>query len=752
MFLEPINYVNPLSKSLVLTIIKISFKLLKTFVEVCSIMGSKKKHKPSKKINLRNEVIGVFQKSPKRQFNHKQVAAGVGVVNASARDQIVKLLQTLAAQEVIKETERGKFQLIQKKTEAEGIIDITRSGSAYVVMNSVHLKDVFIHQKNLGNALHGDLVSINVFQGRNSRKLEGEVVEVLERAKTEFVGIVEVVGKFAFLIPDDPKMNVDLYIPLNKLNGAKHGEKAIAKMGDWPKGASSPFGEINDVLGVPGEHDVEMYSILAQYGFPHKFPDEVEREAAKLPIEITEEEVAKRRDFREVTTFTIDPVDAKDFDDALSIKKLDNGNFEIGIHIADVSHYVKEGSLLDKEAVERATSIYLVDRVVPMLPEVLSNNVCSLRPHEEKLCFACVFEITEKAKVVNSWIGRTVIYSDRRYHYDEVQAILEGVEGDFKPELEKLNTLAKTLREKRMGAGAIGFDKVEVRFTLDEEKQPNGVFLKVQKDAHKLIEEFMLLANRTVAETIGKPKGQDKPKTFVYRIHDTPDPDKLADFVNFIKRFGYQFKAQTTGDIAHSMNALMLELKGKGEENMIENLAIRTMAKAVYSTDNIGHYGLAFPFYSHFTSPIRRYPDVMVHRLLERYLAGGKSADANHYEHLCEHSSNMEKKASDAERDSTKYYQVLYMQKSIGQEFKGVVSGVTEWGIYVELEENKCEGMIKLRDFNDDFYQFDQKNYRVIGNNSGRVINLGDELTIRVKHADLVRRQLDFELVEEEED
>ncbi len=706
-------------------------------------MGSKK-NKP-RTFSLKNEIQNVFRANPKKQLNYKQVAASIGIKDHAGREKVLKVLYELMAQEIIEELQRGKFRIIPKKISATGIIDVTRNGSAYVVMNDVHMKDVFIHQKNLGKALHGDTVNIKVFQGRSKRKLEGEVVEVIERAKTEFVGIIEVVGKVAFLIPDDQKVHIDLYVPLSKLKGAEHGDKVIGKMNDWPDDASSPFGEVLEVLGKPGDHDVEMHSILLQYGFPHKFPELVEREAAKIPLEITEKEIKKRRDLREVTTFTIDPIDAKDFDDALSIRKLENGNIEVGVHIADVSHYVKEGDKIDQEAIERATSVYLVDRVVPMLPEALSNQVCSLRPHEEKLCFACVFELDEKAIVKNAWIGRTVIYSDRRFHYDEVQEILDGADGDFKEELETLNSLAKTIRGRRMKSGAIGFDKIEVRFDLDEQKQPIGVRLKVQKDAHKLIEEFMLLANRTVAENLGKT---ENPKTFVYRIHDEPDPEKLGEFVQFIKRFGYQFKARSPVEISESMNKLMNELQGKREENVIENLAIRAMAKAVYSTENIGHYGLAFPFYTHFTSPIRRYPDVMVHRLLEKYIAGGKDADTSKYERLCKHSSDMERKAAEAERDSTKYYQVLYLQESVGQIFQGVVSGVTEWGIYVELEENKCEGMIRLKDLNDDFYYFNEANFRVIGHNSGRIINLGDELTVKLKKADLVRRQIDFELIE----
>lgn len=717
-------------------------------------MSKKKKHKRSggknASFSLTKDIISVFRKNPKKPLNHKQVSSSLGIKNSSGKTQVIKALHRLVATEKLDEVAPGKFKLIFQGSVLEGKIDITRSGSAYVMVDGFD-DDVYISPKNMNAALHNDIVRINLFAVRKGKKIQGEVVEILQRAKTDFVGIVEVVGKFAFLVPDSPKMHVDLFIDKSKLNGAKHGQKAIARMTDWPPDASSPFGEIVEVLGAPGEHDVEMSSILSENGFPPTFPEEVEAEAAKIPTEITKEEISARRDFRNITTFTIDPIDAKDFDDALSFQKLENGNLEVGVHIADVTHYVKEGAMIDKEAVSRATSVYLVDRVIPMLPEVLSNQVCSLRPKEEKLCFSAVFEMTTKGKVINSWVGRTVIYSDRRFHYDEVQDILEAGEGELFEELSALNSIAKIMREKRMGSGAIAFNKVEVRFTLNDNKKPVGVRLKVQKDAHKLIEEFMLLANRTVAEKIGKPTNKEKPKTFVYRIHDTPDQEKLSDFANFIKKFGYQFTAKQPGDISKSLNSLLHEVEGKKEENVISTLAIRSMAKAEYSTQNIGHYGLAFDYYSHFTSPIRRYPDMMAHRLLARYEKGGSSADQEHYEHLCKHSSEMERQAADAERDSIKYYQVLFMQDSIGKDYKGVVTGVTDFGIFVEIAENKCEGMIRLRDIDDDYYVFDEENFRIIGHNYNRVINLGDELMIRVKKADLMRRQLDFELLEEEE-
>ena len=714
-------------------------------------MGTKNNSKHSKSFSLKAEVSNVFRKNPKKPLNYKQVGKAIGLGDANSRDQIVKILQDFKAKKEIEEVQPGKFRLIAKGSAAEGIIDVNTKGQGYVTIEGYD-QDVFIPEESMNQSLNGDRVKIKMYALKGGKRLKGEVTSIVERRQMEFVGIMDISDRFAFFVPDSKKIHVDFFVPLKKLNGAKKGDKVIVTLTDWPKDATSPFGEIKEVLGRPGDLDVEMHSILSQYGFPNKFPDDVEKAAAELPIEITEAEIALRKDYRKVTTFTIDPIDAKDFDDAISIQTLKNGNLEIGVHIADVSHYVKEGGIIDKEAVERATSIYLVDRVVPMLPEVLSNNVCSLRPNEEKLTYACIFELNDKGMVQKSWIGRTVIYSDRRYHYDEVQEILEGKGGDFKEELLQLNGLAKIIRKKRMKDGAIGFDKAEVRFNLDEANKPIGVRLKVQKDAHKLIEEFMLLANRTVAETIGRPKkgGNEMPKTFVYRIHDEPNPDKLSEFVGFIKRFGYQFKATKVGEIAQSMNKLLAEVKGKGEQNVIENLAIRTMSKAVYSTDNIGHYGLSFPYYSHFTSPIRRYPDVMAHRLLERYEKGLKSADQSKYEHLCEHSSNMEQKATNAERDSTKYFQVLFMQDGVGKDFKGVVSGVTEWGLYIEIIENKCEGMIKLKEIRNDYYYFDEANFRVIGQNSGKIINLGDELTIKVVRADLMRKQLDFILVDDQ--
>ena len=699
------------------------------------------------KKKIRQQVLDVFSTSPEKLLNYKQVSSKLGIKDTHNRQVVIQLLLEMTAKGDLKEVERGRYKLDRVTSLITGRVDMTQSGSAYVITDDVE-EDVYIPPKFVHKALHGDTVKVFLLAKRRRKGPEGQIIEIAERAKETFVGTIEISPNFAFLVPDSRKMHVDLYIPLNKLNGAKDGQKAIARLTDWPEEASSPFGEITEVLGDPGNNDVEINSILADFGFPVKFPSHVEDEASKIPLEIDEAEIAKRKDYREVTTFTIDPHDAKDFDDAISYKKLENGNIEVGVHIADVTHYVREGGIIDKEAVSRATSVYLVDRVIPMLPEVLSNKVCSLRPNEEKLTFAALFEMNDKAEVVNQWVGRTVINSNRRFTYEEAQEIIEGKPGDFAEELKQLNELAKTLRGKRLDSGAIAFEKVEVRFKVDEDKNPSEVFFKIQKDAHKLIEEFMLLANRTVATMIAVPPKGEQKKTFVYRIHDQPDPEKIADFVGFIKKFGYRFKAAKGGDISHSMNALLRELEGSREKNMIETLAIRTMAKAIYSTANIGHYGLAFPNYTHFTSPIRRYPDVMVHRLLESYLSGGNSANEEKYEQLCKHSSQMERQAAEAERESIKFFQVLFMKDSVGHEFEGVISGVTEWGIYVEIIENKCEGMIRLREISGDYYVFDEKNYRIIGHNEGKIFQLGDQVRIRIKHADLHNKRLDFELAE----
>jgi len=704
------------------------------------------------KRKLQRSILDAFSQNPKKQLNYKQISALVGATNAHDRELVVKVLAELKAKETLKEPSRGKYLLAKPMAFIQGRVDLTMSGSAYVITDDVE-EDIYIPPKFVGHALQGDLVSVFLLARKKRKSPEGQIVEVLERAKTQFVGTIEVSPNFAFLVPDNRKMQVDLYIPLDKLNGAKHGDKAIAKLTDWPKEASSPFGEITEVLGKPLENEVEMAAILADKGLPLHFPKHVEEEAANIDLEITSDEVAKRRDFRQVTTFTIDPTDAKDFDDAISFQRLDNGNLEIGVHIADVTHYVREGDAIDAEAVSRATSVYLVDRVVPMLPEVLSNQVCSLRPHEDKLTYAAVFEMNEEAKVVNSWIGRTVIHSDRRFTYEEAQEAIETGNGDYADELTMLNSLAKTLRSGRMSEGAIAFDKVEVRFLLDDKKQPTNVYFKVQKDAHKLIEEFMLLANRTVAAKIGKPRRGYTPKTFVYRIHDKPDPEKLMNFSQFIRTFGYRYNFSNPDNVSTGLNKLLQEIQGRREESMLETLAIRTMAKAEYSTENIGHYGLAFDYYSHFTSPIRRYPDVMVHRLLDKYLAKEeKSANANHYEALCKHSSDMERKAAEAERDSVKYYQVLYMKDHVGEEFDGVISGVTEWGIYIELNESKCEGMIRLREIEGDYYFFDEQNHQIVGHNYNRSFQLGDSIRIRITKADLYNKRLDFALVDIDED
>lgn len=707
------------------------------------------------------EILKVLSANRNKALNYKQIAAELGVADFAQRQLINVILEELKKNGSVIEPERGKFKIKSVELYITGKVDMTSTGNAYIVSEDTK-EDVIVSQKKTLNAMHGDIAKVRIFP-KGKGKQEGEIVEILERPKTEFVGTIQVSPRFAFLVPSNSKIHVDIYIPLEKLNGAKDGQKAIAKVTEWPKNGVNPIGEIIDVLGNVGENNTEMHAILAEYGLPYEFPKDVERAADLIPIKITEEEISKRRDFRKITTFTIDPVDAKDFDDALSIQKLKNGNWEIGVHIADVSHYVKPDSMIDKEAVSRATSVYLVDRVVPMLPEVLSNNVCSLRPNEEKLCFSSVFEMTDDAEVVAEWFGRTIINSDRRFTYEEAQLVIETEEGDFKDEILTLDRLAKTLRANRFKKGSIAFEKMEVKFHLDEVGNPTGVFFKVAKDSNQLIEDFMLLANRKVAEFVGKKKkgkeetqkkedSKESQRPFVYRIHDKPNPDKLQNFSEFVAKFGYKLNVKNINTVADSMNTLLKEVNQKKESGMIEMLAIRTMAKAVYTTKNIGHYGLGFDYYTHFTSPIRRYPDVMVHRLLQHYLDGGKNPDIDKLEEQCKHSSDMEKLAADAERSSIKYKQVQYLTDKIGQEFDGVISGVTEWGIFVEIIENHCEGMVRLRELRDDNYYFDEDNYCLRGRKFGKVLTLGDTVRIEIKRADLVKKQLDFALVEVLED
>ena len=718
-------------------------------------MAKKKKKNPFKtkkgytKKELKRIILDICYKEPAKQFNYKQIASTLKIKEPVTRQLINVAMLELVDDGYLVEQSKDKFQLQAKTGHIVGTLDMTQRGYGFVVSDEMD-EDIFIAAPNLNKALNGDKVKVYLHAQRKKKQPEGEIIEILERAKTSFVGTIEMSRNFAFLSPTG-KSNFDIFIPKEKLNGAKNGQKAIAKITEWPKHAKNPFGEIIDVLGEPGDNNTEMHAILAEFDLPYKFDEKVEKAAERIPEEITEEEIAKRRDFRNVPTLTIDPSDAKDFDDALSIQQLENGHWEVGVHIADVSHYVRLNSMLDNEAYERATSVYLVDRVVPMLPEKLSNGVCSLRPNEDKLCFSAVFELTENAQVRKQWFGKTIIHSDKRFDYAEAQAIIETGEGEvMKEEILKLNELARMLRDKRFDGGAISFDRIEVKFNLDEAGKPVGIYFKEAKESNQLIEEFMLLANRKVAQYIGKPAGTKKAKTFVYRIHDKPDPDKLQSFNNFIHKFGYGIEMQSTNSISKSLNQLLQNVKGKSEENVIETLAVRSMAKAVYSTRNIGHYGLSFEYYSHFTSPIRRYPDLMVHRLLERYIEGGRSVNADAFEEKCKHTSNMEQRAANAERSSIKYKQVEFMQEHVGQVFEGVISGVTDWGIYVELDENKCEGMVSMRNLKDDFYYFDEKNYCITGMHSEKTYQLGNKVKIKVTQANLERKQLDFELVEED--
>jgi ribonuclease R/exosome complex exonuclease DIS3/RRP44 len=724
---------------------------------------SKKPRKLGKKNkDFTAQIFKILSKETNKSFTYKQIAVILELDDTKSRNEIIRDLKILKAQDKIHEVEVGKYQMVSKAEYYEGTVDMTSRKTGYFICDELE-DDVFIPFINLNHALDNDKVKAYIYNRRSSRRPEAEVLEILERAKTEFVGVIDIQKNFAFVTTANAKMYTDIFIPKNKMGEAEHGDVVLVKMEDWPTKADSPFGSVIKVLGKPGEHNTEIHAILAEYGLPYDFPIEVEAYANKIDTSVTEAEIAKRRDMRKALTFTIDPKDAKDFDDALSFEKLDNGNYEIGIHIADVSHYLQEGTILDDEAYKRATSVYLVDRVVPMLPEVLSNDACSLNPHEDKFTFSAVFEVSPKAEVVNQWFGRTVIYSDQRFSYEEAQHIIETKKDiipaeisltgkDYKtpqPIVEatlKLDELAKILRQKRMANGAISFDKVEVKFNLNEQAEPVGVFFKISKDANHLIEEFMLLANRKVAEFIGKQK-----KTFVYRIHDEPNEDKLINLQTVISKFGYKINFKSKQDISKSLNSLLNDVVGKKEQNLVDTLTIRSMSKAVYSTENIGHYGLAFDYYSHFTSPIRRYPDVMVHRLLQYYLDGGKSVSAELFEEKCAHSSDMENLAAKAERDSIKYMQVKYMQDHKDQEFLGVISGVTEWGIYVEIIENKCEGMVRIREIKDDYYVFDEKQYALVGEVSKNIIQLGDEVYVKVKNADLVKKQLDFHFIRRKE-
>ena len=701
--------------------------------------------------NLENKILQIFNQNSNKILNYKQIASRLEVDDSNGRNQIIKKLGELNNQGRLEETSAGKFIIKEQSHYYEGIVDITSRGNAYVVCDDLE-HDIYIPSRNLNHGLHNDLVRVYVYNRKKNKKQEGDIVEILKRAKIEFVGVLQLSKNFGFVIPDDPKMYSDIFISQGNLEGAEDGDKVVAKITDWPANSKNPFGKITDVLGKPGDHNTEIHSILLDYGLPYKFPPEVEEYASKIPIEITDKEIAKRRDMRKDLTFTIDPADAKDFDDALSFTKLENGNYEIGIHIADVSHYVKENTILEDEAYDRATSVYLVDRVVPMLPEILSNNVCSLRPDEEKLTFSVVFEMDDKANVIHKWFGRTVTLSDKRFAYDDAQQIINNKgnnpENNIETAILKLDELAKIIRERRMKHGALSFDKTEVKFQLDDDFNPIGVYVKESKDANKLIEEFMLLANRSVAEFIGKQKENNKEKTFVYRVHDEPNIDKLIALQDVIAKFGYQIQTDTKKHTTDSLNKLLAEVHGKAESNMIETLTIRSMSKAIYTTKNIGHYGLAFDYYTHFTSPIRRYPDVMVHRLLQHYLDGGKSVNAEIYEDKCVHSSERETMATKAERDSIKYMQVKYMQDHQEQEFTGVITGVTEWGIYVEIIENKCEGMVRIKDIKSDYFIFDEKQYAWIGQVTKTMYQLGDEVNVTVKNTDLVRKFLNFNLIE----
>ena len=708
----------------------------------------KKAGKRMKKKELSKAVLDFFHAKQDEVISLKYIFSELKLTTHPLKMLCMDILSDLLADDYITEVDKNKYKLNNHGIEMTGTFQRKSNGKNSFIPEGGG-DPIFVAERNSAHAMNNDKVRIAFYAKRRGCEAEGEVIEILQRANDTFVGTLEVEKSYAFLVTENRTLANDIFIPKDKLKGGKTGDKAVVKVTEWPDKAKNPIGQVLDILGKAGDNTTEMHAILAEFGLPYVYPQSVEKAADKIPAEISAEEIARREDFRKVTTFTIDPKDAKDFDDALSIRPLKDGLWEVGVHIADVTHYVKEGSIIDKEAEKRATSVYLVDRTIPMLPERLCNFICSLRPNEEKLAFSAIFDITEKGEVRDSRIVHTVIESDRRFTYEEAQQIIETKEGDFKDEILMLDTIAKALREKRFTAGAINFDRYEVKFEIDEKGKPISVYFKESKDANKLVEEFMLLANRTVAEKIGKaPKGK-KPKVLPYRIHDLPDPEKLDNLAQFIARFGYRLRTSgTKTDVSKSINHLLDDIQGKKEENLIETVSIRAMQKARYSTHNIGHYGLAFDYYTHFTSPIRRFPDMMVHRLVTRYMDGGRSVSETKYEDLCDHSSNMEQIAANAERASIKYKQVEFMSERLGQTYDGVISGVTEWGLYVELNENKCEGMIPIRDLDDDYYEFDEKNYCLRGRRKNRIYSLGDATTVKVARANLEKKQLDFALVE----
>ena len=706
------------------------------------------------KNKLFNKVYSFFESHPTQEYNYKHISKKLNLKNAEERSSIIIILNELKQKKIIVEENRGKYKLKQLSKYYKGIFNYNKKDKSYIISQEFN-EEIYVSQNKINKALNGDEVKFYLLKRRKEKKLSGEIIQITKREKQNYVGIIQINKNFAFVIPDDKKIKVDIYIPLKKINKAKEGQKVISQIEDWPAKAECPVGKVIKILGEPGEHHTEIHSILSEYNLPNKFSKEVLDYTKKLDFSISKQEIRKRRDIRNTLTFTIDPTDAKDFDDALSFKKLNNGNYQVGIHIADVSHYVKKGSILDKEAYERATSVYLVDRVVPMLPEILSNKVCSLRPNEEKLTFSAIFEINKKNEILKEWFGRTIIESNERLSYEEAQYVIEKeinkipkeisitnkekkINNEVKEAIIILNTLSKELRKKRIAAGAISFDKVEVKFLLDKEKNPKKVLFKKSKEANKLIEEFMLLANKKVAEFVGEKE------TFIYRIHDKPDFKKLESLKKISKQFGYKLDIDNKQRTSISLNNLLKKVNGKKEQNLIDTLVIRSMSKAEYTTKNIGHYGLAFQKYSHFTSPIRRYPDIIAHRLLQENIEKRPLKNEKDYEEKCKHSSFMENIATKAERESVKYMQIKYMQDYKNESFDGVISGVTEWGIYVEIIENKCEGMVRIRDIKGDYFIFEPEQYAIVGEKTKRKYCLGDIVKIKIKKADLIKRQLDF--------